>query len=659
MAIRSMRKANNTHKSNPFHKTFSSKNMHFIIMLLLFSLLPYFISGCALFNLKKQVVILSDSTILAGNISSVSPLNMPVVVVAYSKYMNKRTVAHYTVLHEPGYYELMVPKGNYYIFAFGDRNGNLIYEAGEPSGQYISPEHVPAPGGGVVQNLDIVISDKGRAKVDFPIGSPISQVRPEKLHSTLPGAIADLDDEIFSDEYGKKGYWAPTEFIKEVGGNIYFLKEYDPHKIPVLFVHGAAGSPQDWRYFFENIDLDRYQPWFFYYPSGASLKSMSHLLLRKLFNLQIKYQFKELYITAHSTGGLIVRSFLEDFGEYFPQINLFISISTPWTGEKFAESGVKYSPAVVPSWKDLQPEGEFIKSLFLKKIPPKVDYYLFFGHKGNRNPLRSNNDSAVTLASQLDLRPQSEAKMIYGFNEDHISILSSKDVLAQYNAILSSIYKGPGDNALHAGGNLRVHFSFDYPPDKPMPQLLLLLRPSDKDKDEIILYLNPGDSGRELGPFPPGDYNIRMIASAFKTEPARVPLTIKTGKIPSVKFTFKPQGILSGYIAAKSASGDNPAGMYLLPDEKVKIHSITLTGAGVSRTIAPLKEEGGNYYDYYLSGQDFIQKAIFCFFGLPGGEYELSIKAEGYELYTIKHNVIPGQFSDFQIINLTPSRSVP
>ncbi len=621
-----MNKTNKSPKSDLFHKTSPSRNMHVGTMLLLFLLLPSFLSGCALFNLKKEVEILYNSTILVGNVSSLSPLNMPVVVVAYSKHMNKREVAHYTVLHEPGPYELMVPKGNYYIFAFGDRNRNLIYEAGEPAGQYIGPEYVPAPVGGVVDNLDIVMTDKGSAKVDFPIGSPISLTRPEKLHSTLPGAIADLDDKIFSDEYGEKGYWAPTEFFKEVGGNIYFLGEYDPARIPVLFVHGAAGSPQDWRYFIENIDLGRYQPWFFYYPSGASLKSMSHLLFWKLFNLQLKYQFKELYITAHSMGGLVVRSFLEDFGQYFPQINLFISISTPWAGEKFAESGVKYSPAVVPSWKDMQPEGEFIKSLFLKKLPPAINYYLFFGHKGNRNPFRPNNDSSVTLASQLDLRPQSEARMTYGFDEDHISILSSKEVLAQYNAILSAVDKGPGRDALHTGGNLSVHFSFDYPPDKPMPLLTLLLRPLDKDKDVLILYLSPADAGRELGPFPPGDYSISIIAWTFKTEPARILVTIETGKTPSVNFIFKPQGILAGYVAASPASGDNPAGMSRLPDEKVKIHSITLTGAGISRTIVPLEEEGINYLDYYLSGQDFAQKAAFSFLGLPEGEYELAIK---------------------------------
>ncbi|MCK5219340.1 alpha/beta hydrolase [bacterium] len=157
------------------------------------------------------------------------------------------------------------------------------------------------------------------------------------------------------------------EFFKEVGGNIYFLEVYDPKKTPILFVHGAAGSSQNWKLFFETIDGDKFQPWFFYYPSGASIDSMSHLLFWKLLNLQRQYKFKKLYITAHSMGGLVVRSFMVTFGKVFPSITNFISVSTPWGGKELAESGVKYSPAVIPAWRDVQPKGKFIKSIFSKK----------------------------------------------------------------------------------------------------------------------------------------------------------------------------------------------------------------------------------------------------------------------------------------------------
>ena len=41
---------------------------------------------------------------------------------------------HQTLLHEPGSYELIVAKGEYAFFLFGDPNGNGIFDAGEPVG---------------------------------------------------------------------------------------------------------------------------------------------------------------------------------------------------------------------------------------------------------------------------------------------------------------------------------------------------------------------------------------------------------------------------------------------------------------------------------------------------------------------------------------------
>jgi hypothetical protein len=163
---------------------------------------------------------------------------------------------------------------------------------------------------------------------------------------------------------------------------------------------------------------------------------MAYLLLWKLVNLQTKYQFNKIFITAHSMGGLVARSFIINYGPQFPYVKLFISLATPWGGDRMAEYGVRQSPVVIPSWIDMQPEGDFIKSLYLTKMPESISFYMFCGYRGNRNPFRSNNDGTITLSSIMDNRTQSEAQMNYVFNEDHASILSSEQVLFQYNAIL-------------------------------------------------------------------------------------------------------------------------------------------------------------------------------------------------------------------------------
>ena len=50
-----------------------------------------------------------------------------------------------------------------------------------------------------------------------------------------------------------------------------------------------------------------------------------------------------------------------------------------------------------------------------------------------------NNDGTVELASVLDSRAQTDADTITGFDEDHISILSSQEVIAHYYQILNSL----------------------------------------------------------------------------------------------------------------------------------------------------------------------------------------------------------------------------
>ena len=53
--------------------------------------------------------------------------------------------------------------------------------------------------------------------------------------------------------------------------------------------------------------------------------------------------------------------------------------------------------------------------------------------------LMENNDGAVELTSELDYRAQKEAQRIIGFDEGHVSILSSQIVIDYYNQVLNSL----------------------------------------------------------------------------------------------------------------------------------------------------------------------------------------------------------------------------
>ena len=176
--------------------TFSSRKT--VCSLTIPFMLSFLLAGCTFMQLREETEIIQHSTILVGNVTSTPSFReMPVVVTAYSKEKNKRTIVHYTTLHEPGSYELIVPKGIYYIVAFGDKNKNLIYNKGEPVGQHLGGEPLSAPLGGVVTNLDIVISSLKTGKIDFPIGS----VMPPKKTKTF---------DLWQAEHGSSA-WKPVK----------------------------------------------------------------------------------------------------------------------------------------------------------------------------------------------------------------------------------------------------------------------------------------------------------------------------------------------------------------------------------------------------------------------------------------------------------------
>ncbi|HEX9184967.1 MAG TPA: alpha/beta hydrolase [Burkholderiales bacterium] len=612
------------------------------------ALLCVAVAGCGLLKLRGETRAMPSYTVLVGRVSSAVPWDKPVVVAAYAMHKGRVEIAHRVLLHEIGAYELIVPRGAYLIFAFGDANGNLRYDEGEPTGVHAGGTPVAAAGEGVITFLDVSIAREERGTM--PVGTSFAPSDGGVLRSTQAGAIARLEDAAFSEPMGKRGYWSPLEFFREMGGNIYFLEPYDPAKTPVLFVHGAAGTPRDFEFLAAGIDRSRYQPWFFFYPSGATVKTMAQLLFWKLQNLQARYGFRRLHVVAHSMGGLVVREFLAERGAEFPYVKVFVSLSTPWGGDTFAAYGVRQSPAVIPSWNDLVPEGALLRTLFDKPLPAGTEYYLFFGHRGRGTLLfLPPSDGTISVESQLAAAAQAQARMSYGFNETHEGILVAQPVLAQLATLLASADEPP-ESPLREG-RLSVLYTYDTPANVPRAPPLLVLTPVDSRAARVTLTLEPEGSGRVLGPFPAGAYDVSLIAYAFRTEPSRIPLTIGDRKTTRLGFRLVPQGVLTGYVtraAATLAPGTVPA-----PLDTVKIESITLTGPGVRRALVPDGDDDLTA-PRYIEGADHAGRSTFSFVGLPEGEYELSIRAQGFQPYVGRHRVLPGAYGSFKPVTLSP-----
>jgi pimeloyl-ACP methyl ester carboxylesterase len=255
------------------------------------------------------------------------------------------------------------------------------------------------------------------------------------------GEIADLDDPRFAATRGEDGLWTPATLAIQSGFGVYFLEPYDPSRIPVLFVHGAAGSPQDWRTAMEKLDRRRYQPWFYFYPSGGRLEAAAGALNEGVKRLHSRYGFKRLDVVAHSMGGLVSRRFVvknvvEDGHSY---IRTFITFSTPWGGHEAAAMGVKWAPTAVPSWYDMEQGSDFLDRLFDRRLKGKVAHHLFYSHRAKRSAIMpGENDGTVSVASQLRAEAKADAASVQGYDEDHVSILSARAPLRRAKEILDA-----------------------------------------------------------------------------------------------------------------------------------------------------------------------------------------------------------------------------
>jgi pimeloyl-ACP methyl ester carboxylesterase len=110
---------------------------------------------------------------------------------------------------------------------------------------------------------------------------------------------------------------------------IRMLAPYQPGKIPVVLVHGLLSSPLTWAPVMNDLQADptlreRYQFWYYYYPTGAPYLSTAAELRRELAQLRQEVDpehedaaLDNMVFVGHSMGGLISRLMTIDSGDDF------------------------------------------------------------------------------------------------------------------------------------------------------------------------------------------------------------------------------------------------------------------------------------------------------------------------------------------------------
>ena len=403
-----------------------------------------YLSGCVLFDLKDDLVLLDNSSTISGWLETKDSNTKPILIALYKPTENnKYKLETYTVRYGAGEFEILSASGDYYLVAFEDANEDFTWQDNEFIGWYGTPTLLEAKNGKDFTNLKLELRSPDKAKQELPVLYAPNTPRPSLLdENTRTGIVTNLNDSRFNPEVGKLGMWQPIEFVQQKNHGIFFLESYDENKIPILFVHGILGTGGDWREIIKHLDRDKFQPWIMQYPSGLRLDLISRIASEELIKLQIRFKYEKLFIIAHSVGGLVARSMINYNLKQNKNFNIefFASISTPWQGHIGALSGVKNAPVVVPSWYDLVPNSPFLQSLTEEPLPTNLPHHLFFSHRAtrliNNKALNSNSDGIVAISSQLPIYVQDRAETVIGFDEDHTTILNSKELISRLNNIL-------------------------------------------------------------------------------------------------------------------------------------------------------------------------------------------------------------------------------
>jgi pimeloyl-ACP methyl ester carboxylesterase len=418
------------------------------------------LTGCVFKDVRQQQAKMDAVCLIGGTVTTEHPNTKPILVglVRHTggalEMVENWVLADHFVLESAGRWMFRASPSTYGLVAFEDSNADSVYQPGEPF-LSVDVEHLVAcQSGERTTNVALIIPTHGRSRLTGDIDFMKFQARTprDQLHVSLGlltayGEVTSLDDPRFREEHATNSLWRPYDFLFDVHPGVYFLQPYDAGKIPVLFVHGINGTPTNFRALIKYLDRDKYQPWVYYYPSGASLGSVAEHLDQTMKQLQLQYGFTGYAVIAHSMGGLVSRGFLlrNQAEQSRARIPLYITISTPWAGHKAAEAGVKYSPAVVRVWNDMAPNSVYLNELFFaehdgkpvhRPLPAGIQHHLLFGFKPKGTGMGECTDSTVTVASQLHPPAQDDASRLYGFDETHMGILESVEAARLVSRLL-------------------------------------------------------------------------------------------------------------------------------------------------------------------------------------------------------------------------------
>ena len=437
--------------SQPTKQETTISTLQHVQRFILIPCLALFLSACVIQDLNQDLNELeANYGFFKGQVQGANG-ESNVVVALVNKQSDEvesvRTVSH----GEPVF--ALLPRADFYAVAFEDANGDFIYQPGEAAARIDDP-HISWFG-------DIEIDDR----VDIPslqvqdIELSTENALPDSLDLSVEALAATTnrtknflrviswDEPNFSAENIRMGMWQPQAFLKDVGFGLYVLEEFDPTKNVIVMVHGISDSPKVFRELTEAIP-DDYQLLLFHYPSSSSLEYTSYALSEILDEIVQRYDVAQIDVVAHSMGGLVSKGMIYQASpDVRERMRLFVSIASPFGGHAAASAGTKWAPVVAPVWWAMTPNSTYLQTIDTLDLTQGPKHHLFYTFAHERGGERQEDDTVVSVESQLAASAQANALAIYPMADSHVGVMSNECTLGMVPAILAD-----GDKAVTLPG---------------------------------------------------------------------------------------------------------------------------------------------------------------------------------------------------------------
>ncbi|WP_051303596.1 hypothetical protein [Psychromonas aquimarina] len=348
------------------------------------------------------------------------------------------------------HYGLHLPEGRYTIVIYADINGDGHLSQSEAVGQRKIILSKTSFQKQVQTHVDIHLTAAYAA--EYPLSIMVPEI-PESLFFPA-GSIRSLDDLIFEQEIATLGIYNPAAFMDIASGLFYALEEESIYKIPVIFVHGTGETAKTFAHIISHLDRDRYQPWFFYYPSGVYLEQLAALFYKiYLSGTIIAKGDTPLIVVAHRAGAVIVRQAVNHYQNRTLEnkVKLVVTINDPLADDPLLNRGEKSAMSLLSAWDNLHRDPDLLKNIYQKPLPEFVSEQVFY-------ELPAQNTDSLLNRSVYTQR--------FAFNSGYTPLIENEEMITSLMRSLNQV-KNPYPQAhiQHlARGGYDVNLSSQYDP---------------------------------------------------------------------------------------------------------------------------------------------------------------------------------------------------